>query len=123
MDTTVYEYVAWGLLVVLILAFFRFIDLRDDEKMFSEAEDMTVVTLHKTDWCPHCHAIKPTWERVKQKMQSPDLVMVENDEERKPTPGIDAYPTIIKDVDGKKSKYEPEPNYTAEASLTRWLQD
>lgn len=73
-------------------------------------ENHTVVGLHYTDWCGYCKLMKPIWYELKKELSgNPDysaLVMVENDEQAKPTPGITGYPTIVKYVGGKARIYD-----------------
>jgi len=86
-------------------------------KTFTESEhgkNAIVVGLHYTDWCGYCKQMKPIWEQVKRDLSGPEfsgILMIENDEQAKPTPGIDGYPTILKMQHGKTVKYQGRADY------------
>jgi thiol-disulfide isomerase/thioredoxin len=65
------------------------------------------VTLHYTNWCGYCKQMKPIWEAVKLRMKQEDdtIIFNENDEDKAPTPGVNAYPTIIVYVDRRAYRY------------------
>lgn len=87
-------------------------------------EDMVVnagrrVTLHYTDWCPHCATMKPEWAKVKAALSGNGLSFVENDEDKQPTAGISRYPTIRMLLEtGQTVEYTGGPS--AE-SLKSWI--
>lgn len=79
------------------------------------------VTLHYTAWCHYCKQMKPIWEQVKTTcMQSnAGIIFKESDEDKTPTPGINAIPTILMiDESGHMSKYQGRPDYNA---LLAWI--
>ena len=68
-----------------------------------------VVGMHYTNWCSYCKQMKPVWQEVKASLNNPNfssVVMLENDEEAKPTPGVSMYPTIIRYEGGKARRYK-----------------
>lgn len=71
--------------------------------------DTIIVGLHYTDWCGYCKLMKPVWYELKQQLansQYSAIIMFENDEQVKPTPGVDGYPTIFKMRNGMVTKYK-----------------
>lgn len=86
------------------------------KKMTAEkyGENAVVVGLHYTDWCGYCKRMKPIWEQVKESLKDHTaVVMVENDEDKNPTPGIDAFPTIYKMRNGKLHKYNDRADFNS----------
>jgi len=71
-----------------------------------------VITLHYTDWCPACKRMKPVWEQVKSEVVGAAVIR-ENDEDRKRTPGVKAYPTIYRDYNGRRTQYTGGPDIAA----------
>lgn len=74
-----------------------------------------VVGLHYVDWCGYCKRMKPVWDKLKNDLSTTEysgVVMIENDEEAKPTPGVDSYPTIYKMRNGKMQKYKGRADYS-----------
>jgi len=66
-----------------------------------------VVTLHYTNWCPHCQTLKPHWQRVKNDLQGLGIAFQEVDEDVAHTPGLPGVPTItMYDVDGFRYMYD-----------------
>lgn len=65
------------------------------------------VTLHYTTWCHYCQQMKPIWNAVKLRMKQEDdtIIFNENDEDKSPTPGVNAYPTIILYQDRRAYRY------------------
>jgi thioredoxin 1 len=79
---------------------------RAPAKVAEKVED--VIRLHYTNWCGFCKKMKPVWEQVKNELGG-KVNMVEIDEEVAKTPGIQGYPTIIKNRAGKAAeKYSGE---------------
>lgn len=77
-------------------------------------KDSIVVGLHYTNWCGYCKRMKPIWEKLKKEFNTPEysgITMIENDEEKAPTPGIDHYPTIYKYRGGKMREYKGLADY------------
>lgn len=71
----------------------------------------TKVELHYTDWCPACQVMKPVWHEVAEELQNvSDVTMIMVDEEKTPTVGITAYPTIIRSRDGLTQNYHGRPD-------------
>lgn len=74
-----------------------------------------VVGLHYTDWCGYCKLMKPVWNELKEELTKDPkysgIVMIENDEQAKPTRGITGYPTIIRYRGGKAEKYKGRADY------------
>lgn len=86
-------------------------------------ENAIVVGLHYTDWCHYCDLIKPIWFRIKKDLEnSPNdfsgVLMIENNEEKNPTRGINSYPTIIKYRGGKARRYDGVADYN---QLREWI--
>ena len=81
----------------------------------------SVVTLHYTDWCPHCKTLMPIWQEVKAQVHSvnPGIMFREVNEQKTPTTGILAVPTIIlTDRAGRTYRY-PGPNTVD--GLIKWI--
>ena len=74
------------------------------DKFTEKLGNKKIVMLHYTSWCPYCQKMKPVWESVKQSYTG-EILMIENDEEKSPTPTITGYPTIILHANGKNIKY------------------
>ncbi|QJX70862.1 hypothetical protein F-liban_93 [Faustovirus] len=70
------------------------------------------VMMYYTNWCGYCKQMKPIWEAVKIRMKQEDdtIIFNENNEEKSPTPGISAYPTIFVYVDRVAYRYEGGPD-------------
>lgn len=80
---------------------------------------MTVI-LSYTDWCHYCKVMKPVWAAVKANalQTAPDIIFIENNEQINPSPDVNAYPTIDKIIDGKKTRYTGGADYQ---TLYRWV--
>jgi len=74
-----------------------------------------VISLHYTDWCGACKQMKPVWEQLKYDLKAEgsyeNIIFIENDEDKKRTPGVTGYPTIMKYMGGKMRKYDGRANY------------
>lgn len=81
------------------------------------------------DWCGHCQALKPKWEKLKEilpkgRVQTVEIEETETDKRaqfektHKKTINVSGYPTIFKIVNGKIEYYsgprEPE-------DMKRWV--
>jgi hypothetical protein len=76
-----------------------------------EVNAVRYVTLHHTKWCPACTRMKPVWDSVKARLAGRPIRMIENDEDKAPTEGVDAYPTIyLLDEYGKRYQYHGGPD-------------
>ncbi len=83
-----------------VLSYYRSMD---------QGANKVIVGLHYTNWCSYCKQMKPVWQEVKASLNNPNfssVVMIENDEEAKPTPGVSMYPTIIRYEGGKARRYK-----------------
>jgi len=75
------------------------------------------VTLHYTNWCPHCASVKPIWKQVSLSTPGVSFNMV--DEDIAHTPGITGYPTIVlTDSRGVRHKYAGAQDYK---QLRQWV--
>lgn len=65
------------------------------------------VRLMYVNWCPYCKQMRPIWEAVKLRMKQEDdtIIFTENDEDKSPTAGVSAYPTIYVFQDRRAYKY------------------
>jgi len=84
--------------VVMILIFSR-------REKFSLAPgvEKRVVMYHFMNWCPACNAMRPRYEAVKAALSPNGISFYENDEAKRPTAGVNAYPTItVIDEFGKR---------------------
>ena len=79
-----------------------------------------VIGYHYTAWCPYCIQMSPVWGAVKKNIESQffNIVMKENNEGKKATPGINSYPTILKYVNGRAYKYTGPAEYD---QLRTWI--
>ena len=78
------------------------------------------VTLHYTEWCPSCIAIKPVWNALKQEIGANGIIkFTEIDEDIAKTPDIMSYPTIRMTLEsGKVVEYHSQPSLL---SLKKWI--
>lgn len=81
------------------------------EKWLGGDKDRIVVTLHFTEWCPACKAMKGPWNRVKTDLATMNIAFVENDEDKARTPWVQAYPTIVLVKNGKSYEYKGRGDY------------
>lgn len=92
-----------------VLSYYRSMDQGANKMLSAERSDKVIVGLHYTNWCSYCKQMKPVWQEVKASLNNPNfssVVMIENDEEAKPTPGVSMYPTIIRYEGGKARRYK-----------------
>jgi len=102
---------SWVIVIVLI----TILILKTTKERFGTAQTevnaVRYVTLHHTQWCPACKRIKPVWDEVKSRLQGRPISMIENDEDKSPTEGVRAYPTIyLLDEYGKRYQYHGGPD-------------
>jgi len=72
----------------------------------TQVNGVRYVTLHHTSWCSACKVMMPVWLDVKSRLAGRPIKMVENDEDKFPTEGVAAYPTIyLLDEYGKRYQY------------------
>ncbi|AMN83811.1 thioredoxin [Faustovirus] len=78
------------------------------------------VMLYYTNWCGYCKQMRPIWEAVKIRMKQEDdtIIFNENDEDKSPTPGINAYPTVIMYVDRRAYRF---PGGNDSEKLYNWI--
>lgn len=75
-----------------------------------EVNGVRYVTLHHTQWCHACKNMMPVWQEVKTRLAGRPIRMIENDEDKSPTEGVNAYPTIyLLDEYGKRYQYHGGP--------------
>ena len=87
----------------------------------NDRQNNIVVGFHYTNWCGYCQLMKPVWEQVKQNLSCGDysgIILLENDETKNPTPGVDSYPTIIRYQNGSARKYKGHADYQ---ELRTWI--
>lgn len=72
----------------------------------SDINNRRRITLHYTNWCGACKAMKPTWEGVKINLAQSGINFNEVDEDVAKTPYITSFPTIIMLTEkGKRVRY------------------
>jgi thioredoxin 2 len=79
--------------------------------------DMPTVTFYYTTWCPWCKRMNPIWADAKKEL-SPYIVFLESDETKVQTRGIESYPSIVLQKQGRLYKFENK--YDA-AELKKWI--
>ena len=103
------------LALVLVLLRFKPFGEGFDEGFDEGFQAMKSVVICKADWCGHCKKIKPTWDKVSEKVnKDDDLKMVkincgEGTPEQKKIMSkydVDGYPTILIVDNGKATPYE-----------------
>lgn len=77
-----------------------------------------LVTLVYVDWCPHCQAMKPVWDRVKADASLPWVRFQEFNGDKHKFQGVTGYPTIFGGTVERMQKYNGGANYE---SLRRWV--
>lgn len=108
--------IAIAALILAIVAFVRCSCPHNESLMVNSGR---MVTLHYTDWCPHCATMKPEWAKVRSAMSGNGIKFIENDEVKNPTAGINHYPTIRMLLEtGQTVEYSGGPS--AE-SLKSWI--
>lgn len=108
---------AWVIVLVVVLfaAFVASSIVKMTRERFGtpqeEVNGVRYVTLHHTQWCPACRHMKPVWDDVKKRLAGRPIRMIENDEDKSPTEGVQAYPTIyLLDEYGKRYQYHGGPD-------------
>lgn len=78
-----------------------------------------VITLHYTNWCPHCKNIKPIWAAVRAATEGSRIRFKEVDEDIAHTPGVRSYPTILMLAEnGHTYRYGGGPDFN---KLRNWV--
>jgi len=78
---------------------------------------MTSITLYHADWCGHCQRFKPEWEKVKSLITDHNATNLNNkinyteyeatkDADIIRQGGIEGFPTIMTQINGKTSEYK-----------------
>ncbi len=81
-----------------------------------------IVVYHYTNWCRYCKEMSPVFDQVSNDLASAGVfggvTMMKNDEEKKPTAGINSFPTIIRYQAGKMRRYTGRARYN---DLREWI--
>ena len=78
---------------------------KQENKFIMNGGSNKILYLFKADWCPHCTVFKPTWEKLKDKLETKVKFVVYDADKDGPTItkfGVSGFPTLIL-KDGDKS--------------------
>ncbi len=81
-----------------------------------------IVVYHYAPWCRYCKEMSPVFDLIADDLKSAGVftgvTLIKNDEEKKPTAGINSYPTIIRYQAGKMRRYTGRARYN---DLREWI--
>jgi thioredoxin-like negative regulator of GroEL len=77
-------------------------------RQMTGGSDKTEIYLFKAEWCPHCVAFKPVWNKLQTALKGKyTFVTVDADKDKDKIKqwGIEGFPTIIKRVGNNAVEY------------------
>jgi thioredoxin-like negative regulator of GroEL len=88
----------------------KYLELKQNSLNMTGGSDMkTEIYLFKAEWCPHCTAFKPVWNKLQTALKGKyNFITVDADKDKEKIQQwkIDGFPTIIKRVGNNAIQYE-----------------
>ena len=93
----------------------KYLKLKSQEKSFDKNimtggnnKEKATLYLFKAEWCPHCISFKPTWENLKENLESKvDFVMYDSEKNASEIKEykIEGFPTLVLKTKSKAIEY------------------
>tara|TARA_A100001015_G_C15040576_1_gene739360 strand:- start:1448 stop:1804 length:357 start_codon:yes stop_codon:yes gene_type:complete len=102
----------------------KYLELKNkiDQKNMTGGSDKKEVYLFKADWCPHCKAFLPVWEKLSNDLGSQhDFVLYDGDKNKDKVDEwkVDGFPTIIVKKGNDAMEYMGPNEYNSVSDFIR----
>ena len=100
---------------ILIAAVLIKLHYNNSSQMGGENHKTTFI-LYYVDWCPHCRTVKPEWDKLEKDKELNKKVTIkkincEENESAVEEKGIESFPTILLNNNGKEVGYDGGREY------------